>query len=222
MSDRAKDYQDGRSAGLELALRIVKEDGIKGLEDEIRFRGKANVNLGVEKKVLDKATEPLKELCCQTIRIAFISVLHDEFGFGKKRLRRAVNAFDKLTAYLMHGWLHWLDLVEEITNRMEMEVETSQITEANLGISYAHPNLEDVYEEQDLVDLDAWKAIMGRLGFTEQEDPDNKGSYILYDDAGTPAFEYAGSYERIGMYDFLCGVEYERTKNKTAEKNLSA
>ena len=90
MSDRVQDYQEGRAAGLELALRIVREGGLEALEREVRLRKRLKTNLGVEEKVLEKATEQLKALCVQTVRIAFFSVLHDEFGFGKRRLIRAI------------------------------------------------------------------------------------------------------------------------------------
>lgn len=222
MSDRARDYQEGRAAGLELALRIVREGGVEALEEEIRFRGRLNINFGVEKKVVEKATESLKALCIQTVRIAFFSVLHDEFGFGKTRLRRASIAFDKLTAYLIHGWLHWLDLIEEITKRLDMELDTTQITEGNLGICYAHPNAEDVYEEEDLVDIEAWRRILKHTGYSEKKAEGKKDTFILIDDQGQQCFEYEGSFERIGMYDFLCGVEYEQEKAKQARENMSA
>lgn len=212
MSDRVKDYQEGRSAGLELALRIVREGGLQALEEEIRFRGRLNINMGVEEKVVEKATEPLKALCVQTVRIAFFSVLHDEFGFGKKRLARTAAAFDKLTAYLAHGWLHWMDLIDEITKRLGAEIETSMITEGNLGICYAHPNAEDIYEEEDLVDMEAWKMLMKRTGYSEKKKDGSEDDYILFDNDGQECLEYTGSFERIGIYDFLCGVEYERKR----------
>ena len=212
MSDRVKDYQEGRAAGLELALRIVREGGLEALEREVRLRKRLKTNLGVEEKVLEKATEQLKALCVQTVRIAFFSVLHDEFGFGKKRLLRASAAFDKLTAYLAHGWLSWLDLIDEITKRMSMELETSMITEGNLGICYAHPNAEDIYEEVDLVDMEAWRQILKRTGYSEKKKDGSEEDFILFDSDGQECLEYTGSFERIGMYDFLCGVEYERKK----------
>ena len=212
MSFNQKSYDEGRKAGLDLALRIVKDGGVQALEDEIRFRGRTNINIGVEKKVLDKATEPMKELCCQTIRVALISVLHDEFGFGKVRIRRVINAFDKLTEYLMHGWLHWLDLVDDITKRLDLDIDTSQITRANLGFSYAHPNLEDIYSETDLVDETAWKDLLKRTGYSEMAAEDEEGCFDVIDDSGVPAFRYQGQFEKIGMYDVLCGIEYEQKK----------
>ena len=41
---KMKEYMAGREDGLNLALSIVKERGIEGLEEEIRFR---NLKIGI-------------------------------------------------------------------------------------------------------------------------------------------------------------------------------
>ena len=41
---KMNEYMAGREDGLNLALRIVKERGIEGLEEEIRFR---NLKIGI-------------------------------------------------------------------------------------------------------------------------------------------------------------------------------
>ena len=44
-------YIAGREDGLQLALNIVKKKGVKGLEDEIRFRNATQIHTMLDKKV---------------------------------------------------------------------------------------------------------------------------------------------------------------------------
>lgn len=43
-------YIAGREDGLQLALNIVKKKGVKGLEDEIRFRNATQIHTMLDKK----------------------------------------------------------------------------------------------------------------------------------------------------------------------------
>ena len=44
-------YIVGREDGLQLALNIVKKKGVKGLEDEIKFRNATKIHTLLDKKV---------------------------------------------------------------------------------------------------------------------------------------------------------------------------
>lgn len=61
---KMKDFEAGRLAGLEMALRIAKKDGVAGLEKELRFRGKNRPEHAVQPQGLrgsvgeDKGNDP--------------------------------------------------------------------------------------------------------------------------------------------------------------------
>ena len=194
-------YEAGRLDGLDLARRIVQDQGIEALEKECRMRGAWGINLALATKDLDKATEKMKELCYKTILIASLSVLHDRFGFGQIRCQRFVDGFAKLTAYLDHGWLYWYDLIEELRQQLDLRIDTSSLTTDSMGKVYRHPEPGDVYTEPDLVDADEWKSILRRLNFSE----DNDG-WVL-DENGNRFIHYDGNFEKIQAYDTLYGVE---------------
>ena len=46
-------YIAGREDGLQLALNIVKKKGVKGLEDEIRFRNATQIHTMLDRKSLE-------------------------------------------------------------------------------------------------------------------------------------------------------------------------
>lgn len=47
-------YMQGRTEGMELALRIAKDKGIEELEKEVRFRQKTGISLNVTRQELNK------------------------------------------------------------------------------------------------------------------------------------------------------------------------
>ena len=47
---KVDNYIAGREDGLQLALNIVKKKGVKGLEDEIRFRNATKIHTLLDKK----------------------------------------------------------------------------------------------------------------------------------------------------------------------------
>ena len=199
-------YDSGRLDGLKLGLKIAKEDGVEALEKECRMRGAWGIHTALAAKEVDKATEQIKAICLQTTMIAWLSVLHDTFGFGQKRCQRAVDAISKLTAYLDHGWLYWYDLIEKLTSDLKLTLEVGALTQDSMGRVYRHPEPEDIYTETDLVDKESWKDILRRLKFTETEDKEEGGTWIL-DENGNKLLHFDGQFGKIQAYDTLYGMD---------------
>ena len=84
-------YIAGREDGLQLALNIVKKKGVKGLEDEIRFRNATQIHTMLDKKSLEIATRKIKEMTMDTFTILCVATLRDEFDFGTKRCQRFID-----------------------------------------------------------------------------------------------------------------------------------
>lgn len=199
------DYQTGRLDGLAMALRIVKEDGVEMLEKECRVRGAwGDLNTPKIMKELDKASDPIKEITYQTILIAGLSVLHDKFGFGEKRCQRFVSGFDKLVAYLDHGWVYWYDVITDIRSRMNLEMHIDALTSENIGRTWAHPEPEDIYTEQDFVDPAFWQGMLNLNGFSEITR--ENGEHVVLDETGREWFSYDNLFDRISVYDAMQGV----------------
>lgn len=82
------DYIWGRQSGLELALKIVREDGIAGLEKEVRYRGRTNINPYATVKELTQVERKLVQRTIYTTLLVTMSALCDLYGFGKTRIAR--------------------------------------------------------------------------------------------------------------------------------------
>ena len=108
------DYAAGRAAGMVLARDIVAESGIYGLEKEIEFRNITGINVGFRKKELEKMCDPIKARTLDTVLIMAVSVLRDEFDFGKIRCSRFIDRFNKKAACLMDDMATWDDYIQAI------------------------------------------------------------------------------------------------------------
>ena len=111
-------YIAGREDGLQLALNIVKKKGVKGLEDEIKFRNATKIHTLLDKKSLEIATQKIKEMTVDTVTGLSVEVLLDEFEFGKKRCQRYIDRMNLKAECLTEGFVKWNEIVEDIDNDM--------------------------------------------------------------------------------------------------------
>lgn len=79
-------YMQGRTEGMEFALRLVKDKGIEELEKEIKFRQRTGISLNVTRQELNAASNKIKEMTLDTYSILSIACLCDLWGFGKKKM----------------------------------------------------------------------------------------------------------------------------------------
>lgn len=119
-----KDYQAGRARGLELALEIVKKDGIKALEKEVQIRGRTGVNSPVSLKDLTVALPPLRRLIQEAYTVLVIETLHTELGFGPKRVNKFMERFYLKQECLVDGVVEWQDYIDAMYDEMGIQVET--------------------------------------------------------------------------------------------------
>lgn len=98
-------YMQGRTEGMELALRIAKDKGIEELEKEVRFRQKTGISLNVTRQELNKASDKIKEMTLDTFTLLSVAALHDVFGFGKQRCERYMKKWKKAPDTLWTIWL---------------------------------------------------------------------------------------------------------------------
>lgn len=120
---RVNDYMAGREDGLQLALSIVKERGIEGLEEEIRFRNITGIHTMLAKKDLDKATMKIKEMTIDTFTILSVATLRDEFGYGMKRLTRFIDRMNLKAECLLDDMVTWQDFIDNIKEETGIELK---------------------------------------------------------------------------------------------------
>ena len=119
---KTNEYMAGREDGLQLALRIVKEKGNEGLEEEIRFRNITGIHTLLDKKSLDTATKKIKEMTIETFTVLSVATLRDEFDFGKKRCERFINRMNLKAECLLDDMVTWQDFIDNIEEEMGIKL----------------------------------------------------------------------------------------------------
>lgn len=109
--------------GMAQALRIAKEKGVEGLEEEIRMRGITGLPCAVSKKALDECIVNIKENTIDTVLILAAYVLHWKFGWGKIRLERFIQEFNFQAECLTEDYCSWDDLRQEMRSECGIELD---------------------------------------------------------------------------------------------------
>lgn len=95
---RKDDYRDGRIAGFEYALKMIKEDKIDELEQTIKTNMKVKLPMYKMHQQSNQVTEYIEYLCYDTILTMVMKAVHEVFGYGKTKIDRLFKKWDE-TAY---------------------------------------------------------------------------------------------------------------------------
>lgn len=205
MADKLKEFRAGREAGIEMALKEVRQNGREGLEKLVRFYGKSGISPVLAQKDLDIQTEFIKEVTIKTLLIGAISILHDDFGFGTKRLRKFADGYNHLANYLAAGWVTWFDLIEEIKSRLGIDIVFES----------GHYRLKEIWQTSDpdpepQPDKD-WIEVLASLGLTEVENPPGSNCFDITD--GEYLYRYENPEEKERLLYWFWGRLDERKMN---------
>ncbi len=96
MAKVSKEFE-WRMQGILYAHKLVKEQGIEALEEDIRMRGFFSVPLALGKAERENFVLNVSTNLYATTLASVCMVLHDHMGFGKKRLHRFKGWFDEIT-----------------------------------------------------------------------------------------------------------------------------
>lgn len=207
MANKQKEYDRGRNDGFNFALKYAQKYGVDGLEDQARIRGIIGLPVPYTKEEMDEMAIATKVVMSSSIRVGILSVLHDAFGFGEKRLRRFNESYDKLFDYLSHGWIAWMDLIEELKKTVNIDIEDCEWFHG--GLSYNRPDDKDIYSPDDFISPADWSQLMQDLGYTDYTDSTNPlKHWIRSADGSQLLWEYEGQAGQVRLYDFLDGIRY--------------
>lgn len=109
MGQKEKLMQQYRTDGMEYALRIVKEKGIEALEKEVKVRTWSGISLRITAEEINEASEKIKHMVLDTMTIMTVLTLHDEFGFGRKRIQQFLDRFTLKAECILEDYATWQD-----------------------------------------------------------------------------------------------------------------
>lgn len=114
------DFMAGRNEGMLYAYNYAKEHGLDALEQELKVRRLTNLPTQVSTKALNECLMNIKYNMVDTFMILLAATLHDEFGFGEKRVRRAIDRFNFKADCLGEDYVTWQDLIENIKEELNI------------------------------------------------------------------------------------------------------
>ena len=95
-----------RFSGAEWMVRYVKENGLEAAEKELEMRGVRHIPLSVKEQDLKNFSEREKRNTIATVLMMSAMVLRDEFGFGRNRMNKFIDRFNKKTSCLVEGYVY--------------------------------------------------------------------------------------------------------------------
>lgn len=120
MSSLKKDEQLRRE-GMSYALRVTKEDGVEGLENELHRRNASEVPLRITKAQMQQYSESVKENVVNHILLLSLVTLRDEFEFGAKRLKQFQERFTDKASCIAGDWTTWEEQVKVLAEEVGIE-----------------------------------------------------------------------------------------------------
>lgn len=119
---KINDLMQGRNQGLLMALKIVRDKGIEGLEEEIAYRGISGISLNLTKAELDKATRSMQYHATQMAIAVSLITLTDEFGMGKSQVRKFKETFDRKVDEICESDGDTSEMLERIKNELGLRI----------------------------------------------------------------------------------------------------
>lgn len=113
--------EQARREGMSYALRVAKEKGIDGLEEELKRRQAYNIPIRISNKELQEFTDNAKNMMLDTILILASVTLHDEFGFGHDRLNRFKERFNFKAECIGDSFTDWQDQIDILREECGLE-----------------------------------------------------------------------------------------------------
>lgn len=120
MSSLKKDEQLRRE-GMSYALRVAKENGVEGLENELHRRNASEVPLRITKAQMQQYSESVKENVVNHILLLSLVTLRDEFEFGAKRLKQFQERFTDKASCIAGDWTTWEERVKVLAEEVGIE-----------------------------------------------------------------------------------------------------
>ena len=116
-------FMQGRTEGMEFALRLVKDKGIEELEKELKFRRNTGISLNVTRQELNLASEKIKSMTLDTFTLLSIACLYDVFDFDQEKCQKYMDKMAEGANYLVDDLATWDDYAKSVQEELGFEIK---------------------------------------------------------------------------------------------------
>ena len=114
---------DLRMNGASWMLEFVKKKGVEAAEKELHRRNVLHVPIEVPQKMLDDVIDDIKTHTYQTMLIMSAMTLRDEYDFGKVRIERFINRFNKKVEAMLEEYITFEDLITVMKEECDIQLQ---------------------------------------------------------------------------------------------------
>lgn len=145
MAKEDKEY-NLRMQGTIYAYNLVKKEGIEALEKDIRMRNVMRAPMKFTSSQMREFWDSLSQNLYNTMLTTTALVLHEKYGFGKKRLQDFKKHYDKAvndTLDLDYIGIHYVTLADYATylnKELGMEINTEIVAVCQDSYDEGNPN----------------------------------------------------------------------------------
>lgn len=130
---RMSKEEQARREGMAYALSFAREKGLDALEADLKMRNAIDLPLRVSKADLDKFSDNVKYNTVLYVKILMAVTMHDEFGFGNKRIKQMFKRFDLKAECLADDYTTWDEQVSIIAEECGIDMKLG-IKDVNLTV----------------------------------------------------------------------------------------
>lgn len=140
-----REYQ-ARMDGMLFAHKIVKEQGLDALTKEIKIRNILKMDVWARKSEVEELHQNIAKNIYQTVMVTMLYTLHDIFGFGKVRLKKLKDAFDKTTKdivdldYWGEHYVTFQDYAKFLNDNYEFDFDEEAIKSIESNTNSSNPD----------------------------------------------------------------------------------
>lgn len=118
---KVNDLMQGRSEGMAMALKIVREGGTEALEKEIQYRGITGISLNLTQQEIQDASYKAHVRATEVAIAISLVTLMDEFCFSRSQMHKFKNAFDA-NVYKAANNDKSMDILQEYIDKIREDV----------------------------------------------------------------------------------------------------
>lgn len=129
-----------RMEGMHFAYNIAKNKGVDALLQEIKRRGLLKVNITMSAEKMEECWNEIKNNMLNNIMACTLWTLWNDFGYGKVRLSRFKNAFDRHAQnavdldYLGEHYVMLYEYAEELNRQHGIELDVDLIKQSQIQL----------------------------------------------------------------------------------------
>ena len=124
-----------RRSGIAYAYTVIKQaqdagcsdsEAIEKLINEIKYRNITKVPISITEAEMNRFCADTKANCVTTFKLMTCLTLHDEFGFGYKRLNRFMERFKIKAESLADDYATWADYQQALWEECKIKIDVKE------------------------------------------------------------------------------------------------